>query len=182
MHFHDELTGLPNRALLMNELDRAIAEATSSDKQLTLLFIDLDGFKSINDRLGHAAGDLALTATALRLRLALRESDLLGRHGGYEFIAVLSDVPGDPARSVAQRAADAMLDSFSSPLDLAEQPVHLGVSIGVALFPKHGHDAESLVHAADQAMYQAKQEGRGRAVLAPPRSAAIPVARSTLVG
>lgn len=174
--FHDELTGLPNRALLMNELDLTIARATDTGKQLTLLFIDLDGFKSINDRLGHAAGDLALTATALRLRLALRESDLLGRHGGDEFIAVLSDVPADHARSVAQRAADAVLDSFSSPLDLADQPLQLGVSIGVALFPEHGRDAETLVQAADRAMYQAKREGRGRAVLAAPQRA--PVAES----
>jgi diguanylate cyclase (GGDEF)-like protein/PAS domain S-box-containing protein len=165
--FHDKLTGLPNRALLMQELDHAIAQASTSGKQLTLLFIDLDGFKAVNDCLGHAAGDLALTATAIRLRLALRDGDLLGRHGGDEFVAVLADVPAGHARSIAQRAADAVLDSFHNPLDLAEQPIQLGVSIGVALFPEHGRDAESLVHAADQAMYAAKRAGSGRAVLAP---------------
>lgn len=186
--FHDKLTGLPNRAMLMNELDLAIVQATSSGKQLTLLFIDLDGFKSINDRLGHAAGDLALAATALRLRLALRENDLLGRHGGDEFVAVLSDVPADQARSIAQRAADAVLDSLSNPLDLADQPVQIGVSIGVALFPEHGCDAESLVSAADQAMYKAKKQGRGRAVLATPPSDAnngrgrVPVPHSRRTG
>lgn len=164
--FHDKLTGLPNRALLMSELDHAIAQATASKQRLTVLFIDLDGFKTINDRLGHAAGDLALTATAIRLRLALRDSDLLGRYGGDEFIAVLADVPAGQARSVAQRTADAVLDRFHSPLDLDGRPVHLGVSIGVALFPEHGSDAESLVQAADQAMYAAKRAGRGRAELA----------------
>ena len=165
--FHDKLTGLPNRALLMQELDRAVAQATTGGQRLTLLFIDLDGFKSINDRLGHAAGDLALTATALRLRLSLREGDLLGRYGGDEFIAVLVDVPADHAHGIAQRAADAVLDSFRSPLDLLDEPVRIGVSIGVALFPEHGSDTEELLRAADQAMYSAKQAGRGRAVLAP---------------
>jgi diguanylate cyclase (GGDEF)-like protein/PAS domain S-box-containing protein len=168
--FHDELTGLPNRALLMQELDRAVAQAHTSGQRLALLFIDLDGFKGINDRLGHAAGDLVLTATALRLRLSLREGDLLGRYGGDEFIAVLVDVPADQAHGIAQRAADAVLDSFHSPLDLADAPVQLGVSIGVALFPEHGSDTQGLVQAADQAMYAAKQAGRGRAVLAQPGS------------
>jgi diguanylate cyclase (GGDEF)-like protein/PAS domain S-box-containing protein len=164
--FHDKLTRLPNRALLMQELDRAVAQANITGQRLTLLFIDLDGFKAINDRLGHAAGDLVLTATAMRLRLSLREGDLLGRYGGDEFIAVLVDVPADHSHAIARRAADAVLDSFHSPLDLADEPVQLGVSIGVALFPEHGSGTEELVRAADHAMYAAKRAGRGRAVLA----------------
>ncbi len=167
--FHDELTGLPNRALLLNELDDAIARATTGGELLTVMFIDLDGFKGINDRLGHAAGDLVLNAAALRLQLALRKGDLLGRFGGDEFVAVLAEVPAGHASAVAQRAADAVLDSFRSPLDLADAPVEVGVSIGVALFPWHGADAGELVSAADSAMYEAKQAGGGRAVLAPRR-------------
>jgi diguanylate cyclase (GGDEF)-like protein/PAS domain S-box-containing protein len=176
--FHDKLTGLPNRALLLHELDQAIALATRSGQQLTVLFIDLDGFKAINDRFGHAAGDLALAGTAMKLRRALRDGDLLGRYGGDEFIAVLTNVPDDQVRAAARRAADAVLNSFHSPLDLPEQPLQISVTIGVALFPEHARDSEALVRAADEAMYTAKRSGRGRAVIAP---RPIPAAESTRI-
>ena len=166
--YHDPLTGLPNRAQLMAGLQRELARARRHGSRLAVLFIDLDGFKNVNDRLGHAAGDLVLTAAAARLRGVLRDADLLGRHSGDEFVAVVTDVPADTADRIAHRVTDAVLDSFHSPLDTSDQPVRLGASIGVALFPEHGQDAHELLLAADRAMYAAKDAGRGRAILAAP--------------
>ena len=166
---HDTLTGLPNRAQMMAGLQRELARARRHGSRLAVLFIDLDGFKNVNDRLGHAAGDLVLTAAGARLRAVLRDRDLLGRYGGDEFVAVVTDVPADMADQIAHRVTDAVLDSFHSPLDMSEQAVQLGASIGVALFPDHGQDADELLLAADRAMYTAKDAGRGRAMLAAPR-------------
>jgi len=166
--YHDALTGLPNRAQVVDGLVRELARAERAGRRVALLFIDLDDFKAVNDRLGHAAGDLALTAAGARLRGALRDGDLLGRHSGDEFLAVLTDVPRDQVTTIAQRAADAVTDSFHSPLDVSGHAVQLGACVGVALFPDHGRDATELLQAADRAMYAAKATGRGRAVLARP--------------
>lgn len=166
---HDTLTGLPNRSQLMAGLQRELTRARRHGSRLAVLFIDLDGFKNVNDRLGHAAGDLVLTAAGARLRAVLRDSDLLGRYGGDEFVAVVTDVPADMVDQIAHRVTDAVLDSFHSPLDMSEQAVVLGASIGVAFFPDHGEDADELLLAADRAMYTAKDAGRGRAMLAAPR-------------
>jgi len=164
--FHDQLTGLPNRAHLMTELGKELRRASETGSQVALLSIDLDGFKAVNDELGHAAGDLVLIAAGARLRDHLRDGDLLGRLSGDEFLAVIPGVRPDLARDIARRMADVVIDSFHSPLQVSERALHLGASVGVALFPDHGSDATELLRAADQALYRAKAAGRGRAVLA----------------
>lgn len=166
---HDHLTGLPNRASVLQALEQALLRARADGTQVAVMFVDLDGFKKVNDTLGHGAGDLALIATAARLRGTLREVDVLGRQSGDEFVAVLSGVPSHLAGAIAQRAADAVRDSFDSPLNLDGEAVTLSASIGVAVFPEHGSTAGELIGAADQAMYAAKAAGRrGFAVASPP--------------
>jgi len=168
---HDPLTGMPNRARLLAGLDQELLRAGRSGEQVAVLFIDLDEFKQVNDLLGHEAGDLVLAAAAARLRLSLREGDLLGRYSGDEFLAVITDVGAGTAQAIAQRAADNVLDTFHSPFDLSGHEVRVGASIGVALFPVHGRTSDELVQAADHAMSTAKNAGRGQAALAPPRPA-----------
>jgi diguanylate cyclase (GGDEF)-like protein/PAS domain S-box-containing protein len=166
---HDPLTGLPNRRKLLLELESLLADR-DPQRWSAVLFIDLDGFKAVNDRLGHAGGDLALTAAGACLKSALRAQDLLARYSGDEFVAVLRDVPPDSARTVAWRAADAIVGSLSSQLDIDSGLVPLGASVGVALYPLHGRTADQLLRAADLAMYEAKGAGRGQVRLAPPPS------------
>jgi diguanylate cyclase (GGDEF)-like protein/PAS domain S-box-containing protein len=160
---HDPLTGIPNRALILQTLQREVARAVRSATRVALLFFDLDGFKSINDQHGHAAGDLALITASERIGAALREGDLLGRHSGDEFIAVLTDVEPERALQIARRAADALLRSVPA---TSGPHAALSVSVGVAMFPDHAVEPDQLVIKADQAMYAAKAAGRGRAVLA----------------
>ena len=166
---HDLLTELPNRRTLLAALQRAVEDSQRDDRRFAVLFIDLDGFKAVNDQHGHSAGDLVLTAAAACLRGALRGGDLLARYSGDEFVALLPDVPPDLVQRVAQRSADAILGSLSTPLHVGGAPVQLGASVGVALFPDHGRTADELLQAADRAMYAAKAAGRGRAALAPRR-------------
>lgn len=166
--YHDQLTDLPNRLHLLRTLQQETTRAQRDGTRLAVLFVDLDGFKAINDRYGHAVGDLTLTAAAACLRTALREGDVLARYSGDEFVAVLADVPPGTSQRVAQRTADAVLGSLTTPLEVAGEHVQLGASVGVALFPDHGHTPDQLLQAADRAMYTAKQTGRGRALLAPP--------------
>jgi diguanylate cyclase (GGDEF)-like protein/PAS domain S-box-containing protein len=162
---HDPLTGLPNRRKLLRELEELLADR-DPNRWSAVLFIDLDGFKAVNDRLGHAGGDLALTAAGACLQSALRAQDLLARYSGDEFVAVLRDVPPDSATTVAQRAADAIVRSLATELDVDGDHVPLGASVGVALHPLHGATADELLRAADLAMYDAKQAGRGQVRLA----------------
>jgi diguanylate cyclase (GGDEF)-like protein/PAS domain S-box-containing protein len=162
---HDSLTGLPNRRKLLGELEEVLADR-DLDRWSAVLFIDLDGFKAVNDRLGHAGGDLALIAAGECLRDALRAQDFLARYSGDEFVAVLRDVPPDSATNVAQRAADAIVRSLATKLDVDGGPFPLGASVGVALHPLHGASPDQLLRAADLAMYEAKQAGRGQVRLA----------------
>lgn len=171
---HDPLTGLPNRARVLAGLDGELLRAARSGAQVAVLFLDLDGFKDVNDSLGHEAGDLVLVAAATRLRHSLREGDLVGRYSGDEFLAVITNVGAGTAQAIARRACDSILDTFHSPFDLPRCEVRVGASIGVALFPQHGRTSAELVHAADHAMYTAKNAGRGQAVLAPPSPASTP--------
>ena len=152
---HDDLTGLPNRRALLARL-RVLAETPG----IALLLIDIDQFKLINDTLGHAFGDDVLRALALRLRGALPEAVLLARFGGDEFVAAV------PRREEAslQQALDAVLAAVREPLDVRGMIQHLTPSIGVALAPEHGNDAETLVRNADAAMYEAKKQGRNAIV------------------
>ncbi|HXP96648.1 MAG TPA: diguanylate cyclase [Telmatospirillum sp.] len=162
---YDALTGLPNRSLLHDRLQQALAKTAREHGLLGVLFLDLDGFKPVNDRFGHLAGDHVLVALSERLQGCIRESDTVARLGGDEFVIVLPDVasPND-AQLVAMKIQSALSVPFALGTDIASAQV--GVSIGIALFPTHGGTAEDLVNAADRAMYAAKQAGKGRYLFA----------------
>jgi diguanylate cyclase (GGDEF)-like protein len=163
---HDSLTGLPNRVLLADRLTQALAQARRKGARLALLFLDLDGFKPINDTLGHDAGDEALRQVAQRLGGIVRQADTLARIGGDEFILLICDLD-DSAEAAACTVAAKCISAMAAPFPLSGESCALGVSIGVVL--SHGDDApEALLLAADQAMYQAKDAGRGCYVLGRP--------------
>jgi diguanylate cyclase (GGDEF)-like protein len=155
----DGLTGLPNRNWFMQFLPLAIERAQARNGRLALLYLDLDGFKAVNDSHGHAAGDQLLQAAALRMRSVLKPGDHIVRLGGDEFIAVIEHVQCDTdAAHVAARLAEAL----RNPFELERCHCMIGVSAGIALYPRDGGDAEALLHAADLAMYGAKSAGKGR--------------------
>ena len=155
---HDPLTGLPNRLLFDSELVRCIARARRNAQQFALLFIDIDHFKMINDTLGHAAGDQVLREVGRRLRQSVRAGDLVARLGGDEFTVVLENLP-DTAE--ASRIAIKMLASIGLPIEAAGQSLGVSGSIGIAFFPGDADDGNELIHAADKAMYYAKNNTRG---------------------
>ena len=171
MAFHDSLTGLPNRALIIDRIDKAIAQARRSDEAAAVLFLDVDGFKAVNDTLGHAIGDQFLQSVAARLVAIVRESDSVGRTGGDEFVIALSAMSAaDESIEVATR----IVTAFRSPWEVAGQDFHLTASIGIAVFPGDGDDADTLLRNADTAMYRAKEEGRDQfQVFAPAMSAYV---------
>lgn len=155
-HF-DSLTGLPNRALLQDRLKQALAAASRHKKQLSLLFLDLDHFKNINDSLGHDVGDLLLQAVAERLQGCVREGDTVSRLGGDEFVVVLLDIQkSDNAAYVAQK----IVDELAAPFSLGEHVLYVTSSIGISLFPEDGRNSDMLIRNADSAMYSAKTGGR----------------------
>lgn len=160
---YDALTGLPNRLLLNERLERALARARGAGDQVALAFIDLDGFKGINDAFGHLAGDQLLTIMADRLQKALRESDTLARFGGDEFVAVIADVHDE---SMLAALINRLVAAARAPVVLDKHKVQLSASVGVALFPRDGDQAATLLERADAAMYAAKQEGRDCAHMA----------------
>jgi diguanylate cyclase (GGDEF)-like protein len=158
---HDVLTGLPNRAQAMRLIDSALERAGIVGSRVGLLFIDLDGFKNVNDTMGHRAGDLVLLATARRLSAALRSPSALARLGGDEFVAVLDDVAGE---ADALLVANRLVDAAAEPITLgAGQSARVGASIGVSVSRPGDLDAERLLHEADTAVYRAKAGGRRRA-------------------
>lgn len=154
---HDVLTGLPNRALLDERLDHELQRARRLGHGVALMFIDLDGFKTINDSLGHAAGDRLLQEVGRRLRASIRDTDTAARLGGDEFVVVMTDLsqPED-----ASRLAEKLLALLSEPVDIGGRTVKGSASIGVAVFPQDGGDRGALMMAADSAMYAAKANGR----------------------
>ena len=155
---HDALTGLSNRLLLDDRLTEAIAMARRHGKPLAVLFLDVDGFKAVNDALGHAAGDGVLQDIAKRLTESLRQSDTVSRYSGDEFVIVLSEIEsGGHAAVVAKK----LLKAIAGPHRIGAQDVMVTASIGMAIYPDHGQDAETLIANADAAMYGAKREGRG---------------------
>ena len=162
---HDGLTGLPNRAHLRERLRDRLAQARPTGSPFSLLFVDLDGFKTVNDTHGHHAGDLLLQAAAERLRDRLRESDLVARLGGDEF-AVLPGPGSAPA--APQRIAEKVVDALRQPFVVEGYHIQIGASVGIAVFPEHGADAEELLRVADAAMYAAKRSARGWSVAPAP--------------
>ena len=155
--FYDQLTGLPNRTSLDSHLLRVLAQADRQNTQVAVAFLDLDRFKSINDALGHGVGDQLLHQVAKRLVNCLRQEDLLVRWGGDEFVLVLSHLT--TAEPVMQ-TCDRILASLRPTFLIDQHRLHIGTSIGVALFPRDGDDPETLLRHADQALYQAKHDGR----------------------
>ena len=154
---HDALTGLPNRVLFQDRLEHALRTAERDRSPLGLLLIDLDGFKAVNDTHGHAAGDALLRTIGARLHASLRGSDTAARLGGDEF-GVLLPQAGEAG---AVRVAVTILAALAEPVELGALRVQVGASIGIALYPEHGEDAETLLHGADTAMYAAKRAGGG---------------------
>jgi diguanylate cyclase (GGDEF)-like protein len=155
---HDELTGLPNRRLLVDRLEHALTRSSRTHSPVGVLFCDLDHFKEVNDRFGHLAGDCALQAVARRLEELLRESDTVARTGGDEFVVVLEDLGEcDDAARIAERARAAL----SAPVKFGDRDLHVTCSVGVAL-STGGDRVEALLSRSDDAMYRAKQEGRDR--------------------
>jgi len=154
---HDFLTGLPNRMLLNDRVTQAIALAARHQKKVVLLFIDLDGFKHINDSLGHSTGDKLLRSIAARLVKCVRGADTVSRQGGDEFVVLLSEVDAAQGAAVSARR---MLTAVAETHTIDGQELHVTASIGVSVYPEDGADAETLIKNADAAMYQAKEGGR----------------------
>lgn len=153
---HDALTGLLNRVLLHDRLIHSMASVKRQGKMLAVLFIDLDGFKSVNDKLGHAAGDMLLKEVALRLKKAIRAEDTAARIGGDEFV-VLQEASD---KHEVQSSLDRIMSTINSPFLIDGMPVSVSPSIGVALYPENDAEPETLLRQADMAMYHAKQSGR----------------------
>lgn len=154
---HDALTNLPNRLLLRDRVDQAIGHARRDGRQVALLFLDLDNFKTINDSLGHAAGDELLQEVARRLRETLSDIDTVSRQGGDEFLVALADVDD---LAVVSSLAGRMQRRLAQPFTLKGMQLVTSISIGIALFPGDGEDFDTLLRHADMAMYQAKSAGR----------------------
>lgn len=157
--FHDALTGVPNRRLLKDRLAQSMGYAHRHQRHLALMYIDLDHFKQVNDTLGHDGGDDLLRAVATRLVHAVRATDTVARIGGDEFVVLLPEVSSAEA---AAEVAQHILDALQAPVSIKGHTLMVGVSIGVALFPHAADDITTLMKAADQAMYTAKQSGRRR--------------------
>lgn len=155
--YHDTLTGLPNRAFFDQHLPQAIARTSQNNQQLAVIFLDLDNFKTINDTLSHAVGDLLLQQVTQRISAALRAEDIVARWGGDEFTLILPNLvdPSDAAK-IARRIAD----QLTPPFLLQNHELHVTASLGIALFPEDGQDMTTLLQNADVAMYRAKQQGR----------------------
>jgi diguanylate cyclase (GGDEF)-like protein len=158
--YHDDLTGLPNRRLLEDRLDQALAQAKRIGGKVAVFVVDLDHFKEVNDNFGHRVGDVALQQVAVRLGNRLRASDTLARSGGDEF-TVVSQVSGEPASLALLTALESAL---SDPLVIEDKEVLTGLSIGLALYPDDGSDADQLCAAADRGMYASKRLGRNPGV------------------
>jgi diguanylate cyclase (GGDEF)-like protein len=158
---HDELTGLPNRALLLDRFKQAVALGARQKMQVALLFLDLDGFKSINDALGHAAGDRLLQQVAVRLAACIRASDTACRYGGDEFVILLPDVDGPQS---ALSTVEKIRTQLATPYHVGATVINVTASIGIALYPVDGKECGDLIRVSDLEMYRDK-----RRAPAPPR-------------
>ncbi len=168
---HDMLTNVPNRALLMDRLEQALARACRYQTKAAVLFLDLDNFKPINDTMGHMIGDQVLKEMAERMASCLRRTDTLARFGGDEFAIVMTDVrDGDDAANMAQKIDKVLLE----PVTLGSKEACLGASIGIALYPDDGQTSEKLLSAADEAMYVAKKNRKRSVKIPQDASNAVP--------
>jgi diguanylate cyclase (GGDEF)-like protein/PAS domain S-box-containing protein len=154
---HDALTGIANRLAFTDHLAHCVERARRHGRGFTLMFVDLDHFKWVNDTLGHQVGDHLLVQTAHRLRATVRAEDFVARIGGDEFTILLEDMC---QVEDAERMAAKVLAALGEAVDLLGQRVGASASVGIAFFPQHGHDADALMRSADRAMYRAKQAGR----------------------
>ncbi|MBY0243426.1 MAG: diguanylate cyclase [Burkholderiaceae bacterium] len=171
---HDPLTGLPNRRLLEDRIATTLQHATRHCRKAAVMYLDLDGFKPINDTHGHATGDEILKQVALRLVNSSRKEDTVARVGGDEFVIVLAEVTNIAS---AQEPASKLIEVVSEPYQVGDLMLHLSTSIGIALFPDHANDVNQLIHMADQALYEAKRSGKNRYCVAQ-----LPLASSALDG
>jgi len=160
MATHDRMTQLPNRELFYDRLSQAISQSKRKHQPFAVLFLDLDGFKAVNDSYGHEAGDIVLKIAASRFQACLRSMDTIARIGGDEFAIILNDLNEiEDASSVAEK----IIIKLSEPIKLNEATeCKVGVSIGIAIYPKNGPEIDTLMHAADRAMYQSKSCGKNR--------------------
>ena len=149
---HDQLTGLPNRALLKDRLEHGLAQAKRHSKNLSLLFIDLDDFKKVNDSYGHDIGDKLLRAVAQRLQSSVRAEDTVGRHGGDEFVCIVLDVEKEHH---IETIANKIRDAIAEKCEIEDVQFTVKASIGIAIHPKDGQTPEELFKSADKAMYRA---------------------------
>ncbi|MEG3640046.1 two-component system response regulator [Magnetococcus sp. PR-3] len=156
---HDPLTGLPNRSLLEDRLEQAVAKARRYEGKIAVLYMDLDHFKPINDNYGHEAGDAVLREISARLRHELRQSDTAARVGGDEFVAILTEIREE---HLVMGVAQKLIHAIQKPVNFGKHTFQVGTSIGVSLYPIHGTRNKTLLNAADAAMYRAKQDGRNR--------------------
>ena len=156
---HDSLTGLLNRAAFQNRLEQSLEQARSNSGSVALLFIDLDGFKGVNDAEGHRAGDEVLRIVAQRIASTVRAGDTMARLGGDEFLVMLDR---DVTRDVADTIGHRIIEALHQPMDLEGRDIFVGASIGVAMHPPLAGDIDALMNRADQAMYAAKRAGKGR--------------------
>lgn len=157
--YHDPLTGLPNRKLFAEQLEESLSWANSNSLMVGLLFIDLDGFKKVNDTLGHEMGDRLLITVASRLSNCLRGSDTVARLGGDEFTVILRAIP---KKEVAAKVAEKILTAITEPILLEGNTARVSASIGISIYPFNSHDTETLIKQADAAMYRAKHMGKNR--------------------
>jgi diguanylate cyclase (GGDEF)-like protein len=158
MAYHDALTGLPNRKLFFDRLGIALAQAQRNQRGVAIAMLDLDNFKDVNDHLGHDVGDLVLREAAERLSDTMRRGDTVARFGGDEFILILPELKGTDAVQVAEK----LVDAFHKPFLIDDHELIITTSVGIAIYPGDGMDADALIKNADIAMYQAKQTGRDR--------------------
>jgi diguanylate cyclase (GGDEF)-like protein/PAS domain S-box-containing protein len=174
--YHDKLTGLANRALFEEHVDEALARARRANGAVAVLYLDLDNLKLVNDRLGHAAGDDLIAQTATRLTRVARETDLVARQGGDEFLILLADLPFGQADSfwgavqAAEEVASRIQDQFQIPFRLSDTEFVASASVGGSIYPLDATDARTLLRNADAAMYRSKESGKGQLVLYAERS------------
>jgi len=175
--YHDALTGLPNRSLFTDRLTQALAQARRSLSALSVLFMDLDLFKRVNDTLGHSIGDRLLKTVATRLSSSVREADTIARVGGDEFIVLLTELANvEDAAKVATK----LLDVVGEPFEIEGHTLYVSGSVGISTYPADGDDAETLLRNADTAMYRAKERGRGAYEMFTPEMTAQAVMRLNL--